>query len=364
MNIKKRMIVGVLAIGVLLGWLSLGGTHVILEKTSSTEFCLSCHTMQAPFQEYQGSVHFSNAKGIRAECADCHIPTDTMDYLVTKIRASKDIYHEFITKKISTPEKYEAHRAEMAETVWAQLKANDSATCRSCHSEDAMEIYDQTAQAQKMHQYGIDNNQTCIDCHKGVAHMLPEVKMDSQALAHLVEEAKLTPVGTPIVYAMQSTPISDFGTINPATPLKVLNESDGKRTVELSGYQMQGAEQVLYMGEGKRAVIAMLTEAGQKALSVKEYNEDAYGNQWRQVTLAGDIDTPVLGKMDSLWAYAEQLDNVYCSTCHAKIPSNHFTVNAWPSVAKSMGDRTSISAEDLEILTKYFQYNAKDVVAQ
>ena len=102
MNIKKRTIVGLLAIGVVIGWLSLGGTHAILEKTSSTEFCLSCHTMDTPFKEYQGSVHFSNAKGIRAECADCHIPTDTMDYLITKIRASKDIYHEFITKKIST----------------------------------------------------------------------------------------------------------------------------------------------------------------------------------------------------------------------------------------------------------------------
>ncbi|MDE1310976.1 NapC/NirT family cytochrome c [Vibrio aestuarianus] len=364
MNIKKRTIVGLLAIGVVIGWLSLGGTHAILEKTSSTEFCLSCHTMDTPFKEYQGSVHFSNAKGIRAECADCHIPTDTMDYLITKIRASKDIYHEFITKKISTDEKYEAHRAEMAETVWAQLKANDSVTCRSCHNEDAMETFDQTAEAQKMHQYGIDNNQTCIDCHKGVAHILPEVKMDSQALAHLVDEASLTPLDSSVVYAMQATSMGDLGTINPATPLKVLKGADGVRTIELTGYQMQGAEQVLYMGEGKRAVIAMLTEAGQQKLSVGTYNEDDYGNSWRQVTLEAQIDTPVLGKIDSLWAYAEQLDNVYCSTCHAKIPSNHFTVNAWPSVAKSMGDRTSITKEDLEILTKYFQYNAKDVVAQ
>ncbi|MBY8072000.1 NapC/NirT family cytochrome c [Vibrio fluvialis] len=360
MSIKKSAIVLLLVIGVVIGWLTLGGTHAILEKTSSTEFCVSCHTMETPYKEYQGSVHFTNAKGIRAECADCHIPTDTIDYLITKIRASKDIYHEFITKKISTDEKYEAHRAEMAETVWAQLKANDSVTCRSCHSEDAMETYDQTPEAQKMHQYGIENNQTCIDCHKGVAHILPEVKMDSQALAHLVDEAKLTSATAKEVFTMQATPIGEFGTINPATKLAVMSDKDGKRTVSLTAYQMQGAEQVLYMGQGKRAVVAILTEAGQNALTTGEYTEDDYGNKWRSVQLQGDIETPVLAKIDSLWSYAEQLDNVYCSTCHAKIPSEHFTVNAWPAVAKSMGDRTSISKEDLEILTKFFQYNAKD----
>jgi hypothetical protein len=51
---------------------------------------------------------------------------------VAKLRASKDVYHQFITKKIDTPEKFEEHRLEMAQTVWAQLKASDSATCRSC----------------------------------------------------------------------------------------------------------------------------------------------------------------------------------------------------------------------------------------
>lgn len=68
----------------------------VLHKTSSTEFCVSCHSMQTPLAEYQGSVHFQNTKGIRAECADCHIPGDPTSYLWTKIRAVKDIYHEAI----------------------------------------------------------------------------------------------------------------------------------------------------------------------------------------------------------------------------------------------------------------------------
>ncbi len=81
-----------------------------LHKTSDTAFCLSCHSMSKPFEEYQGTVHFSNQKGIRAECADCHIPKSGMDYLFAKLKASKDIYHEFVSGKIDSDDKFEAHR--------------------------------------------------------------------------------------------------------------------------------------------------------------------------------------------------------------------------------------------------------------
>lgn len=146
---NKRYIALIAAVGIAIGWLTFGGTQAVLHATSSTEFCVSCHTMEKPLHEYQGSVHFSNQKGIRAECADCHIPQEPIDYLITKIRASKDIYHEFVTGKIDTDEKYEEHRLAMAETVWEQMRENDSATCRSCHSFDAMETYDQSVSAQK-----------------------------------------------------------------------------------------------------------------------------------------------------------------------------------------------------------------------
>lgn len=363
MTIKKSYIAALVAIGICIGWLTFGGTQVVLNVTSSTEFCLSCHSMDIPYQEYQGTRHFNNISGVRAECSDCHIPGNTVNYLLTKVRASKDIYHEFVTRKIDTPEKYEIHRAEMAETVWAQLRANDSATCRSCHKDDAVERFDQKPEAQKMHQYAFDNTQTCIDCHKGIAHQLPEMKMDSKVLDHLVELAKQTPAQSVVVYPFKPTLLSELAIISPATELMVLDIQGDSRTVELKGFQMEGAEQVIYVAEGQRAIIAQLTDTGQASVKAGTYHADLYGNKWRSVSLQGEINAPILPSRDALWTYAEQLDNVYCSACHAKIPAKHFTVNAWPSVAKSMGDRTAISAEDLDILTKYFQYNAKDFVA-
>ncbi|MGB2079450.1 MAG: NapC/NirT family cytochrome c [Vibrio sp.] len=358
---KKRY----LALGALLcigiGWLTLGGTAAVMHATSDTEFCLSCHTMEQPFKEYQGSVHYSNEKGIRAECADCHIPSGPVDYLITKIRASKDIYHEFVTGKIDTPEKYEEHRMEMAQTVWDQFKKNDSATCRSCHTFDAMETYDQSQGARDMHQYAKENDQTCIECHKGVAHFAPQAKLDTSAFDHLFDLAKQTPADAEKVYPINPVKMGELATINPTVELTAQPAADGKRTVTVSGYQMKGAESVIYMGEGQRSILASLTEAGQKALKLGEATTDTYGNEWRTASLTGEIEADVLANQKPLWDYAEELDTVYCSTCHAKIAPNHFTVNSWGPVAKSMGSRTDISDLNLEILTKYFQSNAKDV---
>ncbi|PMH46152.1 cytochrome C [Vibrio sp. 10N.286.49.B3] len=359
---KKRYIVIIALIGVIIGWITLGGTQAVLHATSTTEFCVSCHTMEQPLKEYQGSVHFSNQKGIRAECADCHIPThNTVDYLWTKIRASKDIYHEFVTGKIDTPEKYEAHRLELAEMVWADLKANDSATCRSCHSFDAMEMFDQPQAARDMHMSAQKMGQTCIDCHRGVAHIAPQMKLDTSEFDHLYDDAKQTAADAKVVYPIDFIEMDGLATLNPTVELAVESTQKDQREVTVSGYQMKGAESVIYMGQGQRAIIATLTEQGQKALQLGESNVDAYGNEWRSASLTGTINAEVLDSTKALWAYAEQLDTVYCATCHAKIPPNHFTVNSWGPVAKSMGERTDISTLNLEILTKFFQNHAKDV---
>lgn len=361
---KKRYIAMIILIGVVIGWLTLGGTQAVLHATSTQEFCVSCHTMDTPLKEYQGSVHFSNAKGIRAECADCHIPTHTtFDYLWAKVRASKDVYHQFVTGKIDTDENYELHRLAMAESVWEQLRANDSATCRACHTYDAMELYDQASGARNMHISAQKEGQTCIDCHKGVAHIAPQMELDTSAFDHLYDLAKATPDDASTVYPLDYIKMGELATINPTVELAVEHVEGNVRTVTVAGYQMTGAESVIYLGNGKRSVLATLTDAGQQALTLGDSTTDDYGNEWRTARLTGDITAPVLDSNDAIWEYGNQLDSTYCSTCHAKIPANHFTVNAWGPVAKSMGTRTDISDLNLEILTKYLQYNAKDAVS-
>ena len=59
---------------------------------------------------------------------------------------------------------------------WARFKSSDSLECRNCHSALAMDLTKQSARAADIHsRYLISGQRTCIDCHKGIAHELPDM---------------------------------------------------------------------------------------------------------------------------------------------------------------------------------------------
>lgn len=55
------------------------------------------------------------------------------------------------------------------------MKANNSQECRNCHNFEAMDFTQQKTVADKMHNLAIQEGKTCIDCHKGIAHQLPDI---------------------------------------------------------------------------------------------------------------------------------------------------------------------------------------------
>jgi len=147
--------------------------NVGLEYTNRTEFCTSCHSMKTNLAELQERVHWKSRSGVPAGCADCHVPKDFKEKMIAKVMAAKDVYHE-IMGTIDTPEKYEARRLDMAQRVWAKMKASDSRECKSCHGFAHMDFSEQDRFARKKHENAPDRGQTCIDCHKGIGHKLPE----------------------------------------------------------------------------------------------------------------------------------------------------------------------------------------------
>ena len=92
--------------------------------------------------------------------------------MLRKAKASLEVFSK-ITGKIDTPEKFEKHRMELATDEWARMKAAGSRECRNCHSWDAMEAAKQKPAAQKKHAMAQATGKTCVDCHKGIAHLLP-----------------------------------------------------------------------------------------------------------------------------------------------------------------------------------------------
>lgn len=172
-----------------LGFLAYAGMNVFFKETNTLEFCTSCHTMEQNLIEYKETAHYKNHSGVRATCADCHVPKAPLAKIWTKLYAAKDVYHEIIGT-IDTPEKFESHRWEMANRVWDKMKESDSRECRTCHSWEAMMFSEQDKSASKKHQKAKKEGQTCIDCHKGVAHEEPDDPADQEPATPKEEKGK------------------------------------------------------------------------------------------------------------------------------------------------------------------------------
>ncbi len=163
--------------GFIAGVMFWGGFNTALEATNKEAFCISCHEMQAnPYEEMKQTIHFTNRSGVRATCPDCHVPHQWTDKIARKMQASKEVWGK-IFGTIDTRDKFLAKRRELAEHEWARLKANNSLECRNCHRADSMDITKQGARAARIHeQYLFTGERTCIDCHKGIAHRLPDMQ--------------------------------------------------------------------------------------------------------------------------------------------------------------------------------------------
>ena len=113
---------------------------------------------------------------MRATCPDCHVPHEWTDKIARKMQASKEVWGK-IFGTINTRQKFLDHRLELAKHEWARLKANDRLECRNCHSSVAMDFTKQTRRAAEIHSaISLPGETTCIDCHKGIAHELPNMK--------------------------------------------------------------------------------------------------------------------------------------------------------------------------------------------
>ena len=150
------------------------GFHYSMDATNTEEFCISCHEMEKfVFEEYRQTIHYNNRTGVRATCPDCHVPKEWQHKIVRKIQSTNEMMHK-ILGSIDTPEKYEAKRLQLAERVWANMQKTDSRECRNCHGFQFMDFSKQGEDAADTHPDALDSDMTCIDCHKGIAHKLPE----------------------------------------------------------------------------------------------------------------------------------------------------------------------------------------------
>lgn len=169
----KYSLLTLLLAGFVAGIIFWGGFNTVVEATNKEQFCIGCHEMKDNvYEEYKETIHYTNRTGVRAICSDCHVPKEWTHKMVRKVKATRELYGK-VMGTIDTREKFEAKRLVLAKREWARMKANDSLECRNCHSLVSMDTGKQKQRARKQHELAVEYGDTCIDCHKGIAHHKP-----------------------------------------------------------------------------------------------------------------------------------------------------------------------------------------------
>lgn len=160
-HIKGLILIGV---GVLLGFPVFSMTYYTMVRTSTPEFCASCHEIQPAVDAWRTSTHVNNAQGFVADCMDCHLPAphNTADFFYTKtLHGLKDVIAHFVMD--------EYDREENREKAYASFK-NDQ--CMKCHR-NILYIPDKRG-AMLAHRDVVNalpgREKRCVDCHRDLVH--------------------------------------------------------------------------------------------------------------------------------------------------------------------------------------------------
>ena len=150
--------------GILLAFPLFSMAYYTMVRTSTPEFCATCHEIQFAYNTWKTSSHVNNAQGFVADCMDCHLPAphDTYDFFYSKtFHGIKDIYVHF------TQTEYD--HAKNREVAYASFK-NDQ--CLKCHR-NILYIPDKRG-AMLAHRSVLyarpGYEKRCVDCHRNLVH--------------------------------------------------------------------------------------------------------------------------------------------------------------------------------------------------
>ncbi|WED20741.1 pentaheme c-type cytochrome TorC [Vibrio sp. JC009] len=367
---------GVLTLGgFIAGIIFWGGFNTALEATNTEEFCISCHVMEDNvYKELQETIHWSNSSGVRATCPDCHVPHNWTDKMARKMQASKEVF-AMVFGGYDEPGKFEERRGELAQHEWDRFSANGSLECKNCHNYDSMNWDTMSQAAVQQMKPAAEKDQSCVDCHKGIAHKLPEDYNSAGdmmgTLEALSKKAEFT-TGKEVV-SIRHLPLFEdaamtieAGTLKPASGMKVLAEEGDAVQIELSGWRKaRGFARVIQEEFGLNIGVASLTKkAAKNKQIIKKFEkkvDDLTGLPWQRVTAKVWVKKEgLINGIDPIWEQAEQAYKTNCSTCHTEPEEAHFDANTWPGMFDGMLAFVNFDADTEALILKYLQKHSSD----
>jgi len=367
---SKPVFAAILFIAGVVVW---GGFNTFMEATNTLTFCVSCHEMRDNvFVEYKKTVHYTNRSGVRAICSDCHVPKDWTHKLVRKIKASKELYH-WALGTIDTPEKFDAHRLTLARNVWDEMKSNGSQECKNCHDYDAMHWEKQGDRAKKTMKVALKEDQACVDCHKGIAHKLPDfpkhykdltAELNTAIASDSLSGGTVTATTKTVAYMKKDEASDKSFEIQPLTQLSVLERDGDWLKVGLTAWDREGGVQ-LFKKPGPQMQIAKLGAGGMDVVKASDkYLDKETELTWNKVSIDGWVKKGTLiSDVGKVTTYAKELWQADCNLCHTLYPANQYVARDWVKEIKAMRRLTKLEPEMLEVVLMYMQDGSKDMVA-
>jgi formylglycine-generating enzyme required for sulfatase activity len=154
--------------GLIIGILLILEGGKAIEKTSTNEYCVSCHIHPAADAAWKRSVHYETQSGYRVACIECHLPPKGDGYLRAKGTTGLRDLWSYWTKDSASFDWDERGRLEHARNY------SYESSCIKCHEnlfpvlltkegEDAHLYYKQTKKTPDLH---------CINCHLNAGHYM------------------------------------------------------------------------------------------------------------------------------------------------------------------------------------------------
>jgi sulfatase modifying factor 1 len=137
-------------------------------KTSTDEYCASCHIHPHSTQSWKLSTHYDNKVGIHVHCVDCHLPPHGEGYLTEKVKTGlRDVWAK--TFRDSASFNWEAK----SQIDYAKRHTFE-VSCIHCHQNNYP--LGLTKEGREAHLYyeRQAGELHCINCHITVGHYDPE----------------------------------------------------------------------------------------------------------------------------------------------------------------------------------------------
>lgn len=242
--------------GLVIGFSAFMALHSIMVKSSTNDYCVSCHVHEEADDAWKKSVHHNNESGVVTDCAACHLPPEeegTVKYMMAKARmGAKDLW----AKWTKDPEEIDWDRmGELEHAVGIVYNSS----CEKCHVNlfpEGME--DDGVTAHLYYEENVDKlGLQCISCHLDAGHYDPDYKhsslvgkvedgdgviYDSAAVVTSFADYEETVPGTRASIKMIAVPGGEFTLGSPSGEAFRHDDEGPRKTVRISPFFMSEIE--------------------------------------------------------------------------------------------------------------------------